>query len=51
MHGNGKHATLVKVHLAVIAHIVVAVAIAHMMGFGPNFRDLLPALHPATVQR
>ena len=50
MHGNGKHAMIVKIHLAVIAHLIVAVAIVHMMGFGPKFRDLLPALHPAAAQ-
>ncbi len=50
MHGNGKHATIVKIHLAIIAHVIVAVAIVHMMGVGPKFRNLLPGLHPEATQ-
>jgi len=46
MHGAGKHKTIVKIHLAIIAHLIVAVAIIHMLGFGSKFRDLLPVLHP-----
>ncbi len=47
MHASGKHSLVLKIHLAVIAHVVVAIVIIHALGFGPHIRNLVPALHGA----